>query len=82
MDPKNPARTPMKCSSMMQHMMEKMRSTDECSPAEMCQRIMASFRTTSTAEPPTSTEEGAAGQDREQRDGCCGQQAERTPKGT
>ncbi len=90
MDPKRekPSRTPMNCSSMMQQLMEKMRSTDECSPAEMCQRIMSSFRTTSedvaatTPEPATSPEEQARDADDEPRHGCCGQQPGRAPKGT
>ncbi len=88
MDPKKekPSRTPMECSSMMQQLMEKMRGTDKCSPAEMCQRIMASFRTTSedaaapTPEPPTSPEEEARGEDNGPRH-CCGQQPGRA-KGT
>lgn len=90
MDPKGEksSRTQMNCSSMMQQLMEKMRSTDECSPAEMCERIMASFRTTSedvaaTPEPPASSpEERACGEDDEPRPDCCGQQPGRAPKGT
>ncbi|GAO01276.1 hypothetical protein [Anaeromyxobacter sp. PSR-1] len=90
MDPKrdNPPREPMNCSSMMQQMMERMRITSECSPAAMCQRIMAPFRTTSEGEaettpaPPTSPEERSRGEDGDLRHGYCGQQPERAPKGT
>lgn len=75
-------------SSMMQQMMERMRSTGECSSGAMCQRMMASFRMTSegeaetTPEPPTSPEERARSEDGELRHGCCGQQPVRAPKGT
>lgn len=78
----------MNCSSMMQQMMEKMRSTGECSPAAMCQRIMTSFRTPSEGEartppePSTSPLERTGGEDGDLRHGCCGQQPERAPKGT
>ncbi len=84
MDPKRekPSRTPMNCSSVMHQLMEKMRSADECSPAEMCQRIMASFRTTSEDVAPTTPEEQARDADDEPRHGCCGKQPGRAPKGT
>lgn len=86
MDPKRekPSRTPMDCSSMMQQLMEKMRSSaGEGGPRAMCQRIMGACGPTSGAEtppePPTSPEGRAPGEEGDPRQGCCGGQRPRAP---
>jgi hypothetical protein len=81
-----PPREPMSCRSMVQQMMERMCGTDECSPAAMCKRMMASMETTkdtdaqATPEASTSSEEQARSVDDEAPGGCCGPQARSAPK--
>ncbi len=59
-----PPREPKGFPSTMQEMMEGMCCSDGFSPADMCRRMMASMRRTSSAETPSAHEAGATPDER------------------